>query len=69
MARYIISDTHYGHHDFETGRGIISFERCQFKTIDEHDAAIDNIFYNIAKKGKDGDEFWFLGDWGDLSHL
>lgn len=69
MARYIISDTHYGHHNFKTGCGIISFERHQFKTIYEHDAAIDDIFYKIAKKAKDGDEFWFLGDWGDLSHL
>lgn len=69
MARYIISDTHYGHYSEESQRGIITFERTQFNTIQEHDAAIDQVFFNIASKAKNGDEFWFLGDWGDLPHL
>lgn len=67
--RYIISDTHYGHFSEETNRGIITFERTQFKTIQEHDNAIDQIFFSIAKKIKPEDEFWHLGDWGILSHL
>ena len=67
--RYIISDTHYGHYDKTQNRGIITFERTQFKTIEEHDAAIDQMIIDISKKIKPGDEFWHLGDFGDLSHI
>lgn len=69
MTRYIISDTHFGHYDKDSQRGIITFERTQFKTIQEHDEAILQVFYHIAEKAKNGDEFWHLGDWGDLSYL
>lgn len=67
--RYIISDTHYGHFSEETNRGIITFERTQFQTIQEHDNAIDKMIEDIARKIKPGDEFWHLGDFGDLSHI
>ena len=67
--RYIISDTHYGHYDTVQKRGIITFERTQFQTIEEHDAAIDQMIKDLAKKIKPGDEFWHLGDFGDLSHI
>lgn len=55
--KYIISDTHYGHYDKIQNRGIITFERTQFKTIEEHDAAIDQMIIDISKKIKPGDEF------------
>ena len=67
--RYIISDTHYGHYDSVQKRGIITFERTQFQTIQEHDDAIDQVLFSIANKIKPKDEFWHLGDWGNLSHL
>lgn len=55
--RYIISDTHYGHYDSIQKRGIITFERTQFQTIQEHDDAIDQVFFSIANKIKPEDEF------------
>lgn len=67
--RYIISDTHYFHWNEKEKQGIITFERTQFRNIIEHDAAIDQVFYDLSQKIRENDEFWFLGDWGDLSHL
>lgn len=57
MTRYIISDTHFGHHNSKTNRGIITFERYQFKTIQEHDLYVSEVIKNIANKIKPGDEF------------
>ena len=37
MANYFTSDAHFGHYDLETNRGIITFERTNFMSIEEHD--------------------------------
>ena len=69
MTRYIISDTHFGHYDPVKKRGIITFERDQFRTIKQHDDFVDLMIMHITKKIKPGDEFWHLGDFGDMQHL
>ena len=69
MARYFTSDAHFGHFNPETGLGIISFERHQFLNIQEHDRFLANLWQSWAKKLGPNDEFWFLGDFGNLSFL
>ena len=69
LAKYIISDTHFGDYDLHTKRGVITFERTQFNDIYEHDNFVQNMILNIAKKIKPGDEFWHLGDFGKLDNL
>lgn len=66
LAKYIISDTHFGDYDLQTKRGVITFERTQFETIMDHDLAVSKMIEEIAKKVKPGDEFWHLGDFGRL---
>lgn len=61
--KYFISDFHFGHED------IINFERTQFKTIEEHDRCIEDCLRYWAFCLKEEDEFWVLGDWGDISNL
>ena len=65
--RYFISDLHFGH--YYNGRGIITFERTQFKTIEEHDNYIENIIKELCDKLKPNDEVWNLGDFGSLTKL
>ena len=65
--RYFISDLHFGH--YWNGRGIINFERTQFKSIEEHDAYIEAVISNLCHKLKPGDEVWNLGDFGSLTKL
>jgi len=60
--RYFISDLHFGH--YWNGRGIINFERTQFKTIEEHDGYIEAVISKLCRKLKPGDEVWNLGDFG-----
>ncbi len=62
--RYFISDLHFGHE--WNGRGIINFERTQFKTIEEHDEYIEEVISNLCRKLQPGDEVWNLGDFGRL---
>ena len=62
--RYFISDLHFGHEG--NGRGIINFERTQFKTIDEHDAYLMSMICTLRRKLKPGDEVWNLGDFGAI---
>lgn len=64
---YYSSDFHFGHDN--NGRGIITFERFQFKTIEEHDQYLVNILTNWSQRWASGSEFWFLGDWGNLDYL
>lgn len=64
---YYSSDWHLGHGNSE--RGIIVFERQQFKTIQEHDQYLLNLFKSWAEKWATGSELWFLGDFGDPSYL
>lgn len=67
--RYFISDPHFGHYSESTNRGIITFERTQFDTIQEHDNWVREMFIQLAEKAKPEDEVWVLGDWGDTSAL
>ena len=65
--RYFISDLHFGH--YHDGRGIITFERTQFNTIEEHDQYIEGMIRTLCRKLKPGDEVWNLGDFGSLTKL
>lgn len=65
--RYFISDLHFGH--YYNGRGIITFERTQFKTIEEHDGYIEAVISKLCRKLQPGDEVWNLGDFGSLTKL
>lgn len=73
---YFSSDFHFNHWSEWTndcgetfGRGIITFERTQFKTIQEHDDYLIHMLADWAKKWAAGSTFWFLGDFGDLDYL
>lgn len=65
--RYFISDLHFGH--YYNGKGIITFERTQFKTIEEHDNYVANMIKELCHKLKPNDEVWNLGDFGSLTKL
>lgn len=67
--KYIISDTHFNHWSEYEQRGIITFERDQFDNIREHDNYIVDMITKLSEKIKPGDEFWHLGDFGDLNYL
>lgn len=64
-----MSDFHFNHYDWSNSRGIITFERTQFNTIEEHDQCLINTLQIIANKYGEGSTLWFLGDFGDLSYL
>ena len=49
-------------------RGVILFERTQFKTIQEHDTHIYNMLISWAQKHPDCG-LWILGDFGDTDYL
>ena len=66
--RYFISDTHYIDGDYQTDN-ILNWERTQFQNMEEHNAAIDKMFYNLAKKIKLGDEVYHLGDIGNPVYM
>lgn len=64
--RYFLSDLHLNH------KNVINFERTQFNTIEEHDAYIEKVIKELAKKIKkrsSEDEVWILGDFGSLNYL
>lgn len=63
MTNYFTSDWHLGH------ESIINWERTQFSTIQEHDAAILEFVRQLAKKIKPGDNVYMLGDYGDIDKL
>jgi calcineurin-like phosphoesterase family protein len=65
--QYFSSDFHFNHGD--ENRGIITFERRQFKTIQEHDNYIINLVTSWSQKWAPGSTFWNLGDWGDTNYL
>lgn len=67
MTRYFVSDPHFAHGNAE--RGIITFERTQFNTIEEHDKFLIEKFTEWAEKANSLDEFWVLGDWGNTDYL
>lgn len=66
--RYFISDTHYIDEDYQSDN-ILNWERNQFSNKEEHNTAIDKMFYNLAKKIKPGDEVYHLGDIGNPVHM
>lgn len=61
--RYFVSDPHFSH------SAIVNFERTEFKTIEEHDNYLAEQFNKWAQKLKPQDEFWVLGDWGNIEYL
>lgn len=63
------SDWHFNHYDYDTKRGIITFERNQFDNIKQHDQAIVKFCEHWSERWAADSEFWFLGDFGDLSYL
>ena len=72
VSRWIFWDIyllnfHFGH--YYNGYGIITFERTQFNTIEEHDQYIEIMIQNLCHKLKPGDEVWNLGDFGSLTKL
>lgn len=69
MTRYFTSDQHFGHYSARFDRGIITFERTQFKTIQEHDEFMAQKFIQWSEKLQPQDELWVLGDWGDIHWL
>ena len=60
---YYSSDWHFN------CANIINFERTQFKTIQEHDAFLYSRLAAQLSKMTSKDNFYFLGDFGDLSYL
>ena len=66
---YYTSDWHMNHWNETTKRGIISFERNQFKTIQDHDNYIIGLVQSWAEKWAPGSTLWFLGDFGDPQYL
>ena len=69
---YFISDLHIGHEvmsrEGKDTRGIITFERTQFKTIQEHDAAVYGMLDKWASTHPNCGLF-VLGDWGNVERL
>ena len=55
---YVGSDTHFGH------KNILTFERKDFLSIEEHD---EKIFKILEKTLSKDSTFYHLGDFGDLS--
>lgn len=67
--RYFVSDFHFSHINDDNSRGIIHWERTQFETIKEHDKFLMDKLAEWANKFKESDEFWVLGDWGNVDLL
>lgn len=68
---FFTSDLHINHHWINQSgepRGVILFERTQFKTIQEHDTYIHNMLISWAQKHPDCG-LWILGDFGDTDYL
>lgn len=66
--RYFISDTHYIDGDYQTDN-ILNWERTQFQNMEEHNRALDSMFFYLAKKIKPGDEVYHLGDIGNPVYM
>lgn len=69
---FFVSDLHIGHEttskEGKDTRGIITFERTQFKTIQEHDAAVYDMLEKWASTHPNCGLF-VLGDWGNVEKL
>lgn len=69
---WYISDFHFNHAWVSKEgepRGVIYFERTQFKTIEDHDEFIINKLREWALRVSDNSNLWVLGDFGDTSYL
>lgn len=66
---YFTSDFHLGHHSDKTGRGIMTFERNQFKTIQEHDDYIWSLVKDWSLHWPIGSTLYYLGDFGAIENL
>lgn len=73
---YFSSDWHMNHYSEWTGpngeklhRGIVDFERHQFKTIQEHDKFIEDMIIGWSEKWTPGSTLYYLGDFGDIKYL
>lgn len=64
---YYTSDWHLNHWD--GSHGIITFERSQFKTIEDHDNYILNLVKSWGDSWAAGSTLWFLGDFGNPQYL
>lgn len=70
-GQWFTSDWHCGHYRTNKQgepRGVILFERTQFKNIKEHDQYIIQQMRQWAEKHQ-GCVLWNLGDFGDISYL
>lgn len=67
--RYFTSDFHFNHWDEKNERGIITFERTQFKTIQEHDNYLIDLIKSWANKWASGSTLYYLGDFGNIDYL
>lgn len=74
--RYWSSDFHFSHDVTYTDkqgqlqhRGIVTFERSNFATIEEHDKTLVDIITNWSTHWAPGSTFYFLGDWGNTDYL
>lgn len=61
--KFFTSDPHFGH------KKILEWGRPQFKTIEEHDKFLVDLYTTWAKKLTSNDEFWVLGDIFNLDYL
>lgn len=68
MARFFVSDFHFIGEPQQNDK-ILNWERIQFKSVKEHNDFLLQKIQEWADRLRQGDEFWFLGDWGCLEYL
>lgn len=61
--KFFVSDFHFNHHN------IISFERTQFSTIEDHDSFIISKITEWSEKIPSGSTLYNLGDFGSTDFL
>lgn len=73
---YFSSDWHMNHYSEwidnngeKCSRGIITFERWNFETIQEHDNFIADMVREWSEKWTPGSTLYYLGDFGDIAYL
>lgn len=73
---YFSSDWHFKHDTSwinssgeQKHRGVVTFERDCFSSVEEHDAYLVDMITNWSKKWAPGSTFWFLGDFGSIHYL
>lgn len=61
--KFFTSDPHFSHGN------IIKWGRPRFNSIEEHDEFLVSLWEEWANKFTVNDQFWVLGDWGNLEFL